>query len=268
MKQLGKRFPGKLGVGSTAFFMFFLSACNEPIVYNQLRYGDMTGEIWDGHNANKIRIRCGKDCSTLSFQQILLPVSPKATAKLKFDGQQQRKIIRHFLSRQDKRRLVYVAPCDTWPVESKENRKLARWVANEVTKAGYSVWLTQPVVPYAKNPQVLCVNLLRGQLAVIPPDCPNLRVPDSVYRVSSDFGCSSNRSLATMISNPWDLLAPPGERGPVRASRITHGNMNYNNGVVAKVMLDTVDKTNADTSGTSGGANNAGANAGANAGSY
>lgn len=245
MKQLWRNAPGVLGLAVAAFIIFFLTACNEPIVYNQLRYGDMTGEIWDGYNPNKIRIRCGKECKTLQFQKIVLPANSKyPVAKL----QLQKKLIHQFLRQHDRRKLVYVAPCATWPIQTRENRQLTRWVANEVSKAGYSVWITKPVVPYAKNTQVLCVNLLRGSLGIIAPNCPNLRVKDSVYRISSDFGCSTNRNLATMINNPWDLLAPPGERGPVLASRLARGNMDYNNGVKAKFMQDRPDRTNADTS--------------------
>lgn len=245
MKQVWRRGPGVLGLGIVTVVIFFLTACSEPIVYNQLRYGDITGEIWDGYNANKIRIRCGEECKTLQFHQVVLPANRKS---LQSKLHQQKRLIRQFLRQHDRRKLVYVAPCDTWPIQTRENRQLARWVANEVSNAGYSVWITKPVVPYPKNAQVLCVNLLRGTLGIIAPSCPNLRVKDSVYRMASDFGCSSNHNLASMINNPWDLLAPPGERGPVPSSRIVHGNMNYNKGVAAKLMLDRSDRTNADNS--------------------
>lgn len=248
MHGLGISLPKGLQLSVPLFLTLFLAACDEPIVYNELRYADITGEIWDGHNPNRIRIRCGKDCTTLAFAKKWIPWTPALSPipnDFKVFAQQQKQGIHRFLRKQSRNTTVYIAPCDTGPIQSTENKKLARWVANEVTKAGYVAWITKPVIPLAQPHPLFCVNLLRGSLATIAPSCPNMRIKDSVYRVGSDFGCSTRRNLAAMI-NPWDYLVPPGERSTAPAARMNHGNMDYNDGKVAKIFIPRPYRTNAD----------------------
>lgn len=247
MHQLGTRYVKGLRV-SSLFLSLLLTACDEPIIYNELRYADITGEIWEGHNPNKIHIQCGKDCTTLSFEKKwlgLLPFTSAVPKEAQILIQQQKRLIQRFLRHQNKGAVIYVAPCDTGFIQNTENKKLARWVANQVSKAGYTPWISRAVIPQAQNSPLFCVNLVKGSLSIIPPNCPNLRVKDSVYHIASDFGCSTNHNFATMI-NPWDYLAPPGERSAVPDARITHGNMDYNEGKVAKIFIPKPNKTNAD----------------------
>ena len=203
-----------------------LVACtDEPIIANQLMYGDMTGEIDIGHNANPIRLRCESGCKTISSTPTNFTLPQFALTS------QQKASIHRFLKQQSRHETVYIASCDGIPLPCNNNRRLASLVAKEIRDQGYNTWITQPVfpiAPYHLQPQ--CVNLLRGKLAVILPRCPNLNVLDTVYHIDSNFGCSQARALASMIHDPWDLIVAPNEEGAKPSARIIYGNKNYNEG--------------------------------------
>ena len=202
-----------------------ISCTNEPILYNQLMYGDITGEIDTGHRANRIRLKCEKQCQTILFSPVNLPTSRYVLTK------KQKAQIDFFLKKQRKHETVYIAACDGIPIPARNDRWLLSLVSHQVRSQGYKVWITQPVfpsLPYSPRPQ--CVQLLRGHLGVIVPSCPNLNVLDSVYQISSNSGCAQARALASMITDPWDLIRAGDEEGAVSAARLIKGNKNHNEG--------------------------------------
>lgn len=208
---------------------FILTSCNEPILWNDIIHGDIMGEVWTGHNANKIRIACTKGCLMLSKTDPTLTLS-----------HHQQYQIRQFLKQQSKHKPVLIAPCDHGLTPPLTDLPLTRLVFKTIQRLGYSATVVRPVVPYKKAP-CTCVNLLRGHLKIIPPVCPNLQSADSVYHIGSDFGCSDARNFSLMIANPWDLIAQSGDTASP-ATRISRGNMNYNDGVHSTLKVETEDK--------------------------
>jgi type IV pilus biogenesis protein CpaD/CtpE len=216
-----------------------LNACtDEPIVYDQLRYGDMTGDIRTGHQSNPIRLRCGTQCRTIPWEPINFSAAKNTLTK------KQAALIRSFLKQQNHHQTVYIAPCDGIPLPAHGTKRFASLIAQNIQAQGYTVWITQPVFsakPYYPKP--LCANLVRKPITPLIPQCPNLHVLDSVYHSASDFGCTQARALASMISDPWDLIVAPDQEGPTASARVLLANQRYNEGKRVQFKSNTSNGT-------------------------
>lgn len=195
--------------------VLLIVGCSEPLVKNQLTYGDITGEMATGYQPNKIRIKCHSGCITLY---------PGSTGRL---TSHNKKLLKRRLASLVKNNRLYVAPCDNIHTYSHSTRDFVRQVSSFIFDNGIAVRVTKPVVAAKALMQSSCVNLVSGKLSIIAPNCPNLSDTSGVYRIGSNLECANRKSLAQMISNPWDLLAPGGSFAPVSAARLIHGNKDY-----------------------------------------
>lgn len=203
-----------------------LNACtDEPIIYDQLMFGDMSGDISRGHQSNPIRLHCGAHCSTIPWEPINSSASKDTLTK------KQHALVRSFLKKQNHHQTVYIAPCDGAPLPAPGNKEFASLIARVIHEQGYKVWITQPLFSaHLYLPRPVCVNLVRRPIVIMVPECPNLNVLDTVYHSYSDFGCAQSRALASMITDPWDLIIAPDEEGPSASARIIRANQRYNEG--------------------------------------
>lgn len=195
-------------------------------------------EVWNGENDNPINVACGPSCRTLTFDNGATQLT-----------RAQRKTIKRFVHQVTKKYPIYVSPCITTTVDVAQAEQQMKSVLVEVKRLGYTPIPTK--MTFAEKPQAdYCINLVRGQLHIVLPKCPNLTVPPDVDHVSSNFGCATNYDLALMIDNPWDLIVTKGDRG-AEAERMSLGVKNLREGKSAK--LDVESSSNAGDSTGAGG---------------
>lgn len=183
-------------------------------------------EVWTGENRNPIEVVCGKSCQTIRFNEGATTLSLK-----------QRQQIKKFVYQVDQNQRIFVSPCVSKNIHSEINEQRMDLVKSQVSRIGYRPVELKPTLPEnlrSKN----CVNLVRGKLRLYVQRCPNLTLNPSVQMVGSSFGCTTSYNLAVMITNPWNLLALPGDNG-TEGSRVALGEKNYREGKNAKLDMES-----------------------------
>lgn len=207
-----------ISYGLMIFITLAITSCN----FNE--------DIWKGKNSNPIYVACGESCRTIVFQH-----SPELT-------HHQRRVIQHFVYRIPKNHAIYISSCARNPARSNQIRQITQ----QIKKLGRTPVLLKPTLPFQPS-CAPCVNLIRGKLHIVPPYCPNLTVSPNVDRISSNFGCATNRNLALMIVNPRHLLAMSGEHS-TEGTRVSLGVVNYRTGKQAKLDSESSSGTTSESS--------------------
>lgn len=218
-------------------FLLGLSGC-EPILWNDLVYGDITGEIWTSRDAHPIRMACTKDCRTIALGPARFNKNQNQSKNL---SQAEQQIIHSFLRHYPRQERVYLAPCEGPYAKDPEVFEEIQKIGRAIAELGYPVAITRPVFSATKKTNNRCVNLLKGRLILIPPQCPNTKRRSSIYRMNSDFSCSSAHNLAVMMDNPWDLIRASGDVS-TPATSIAHANLDYNSNVQKNMALAELKK--------------------------